>query len=191
MVSSTVNSPIRSGPTLDSPKDSPKKPDPFAAVFSTHASFVWRVLRRLGVPEIDAEDALQETFLVVHRKLDHYEERGSIRPWLFTIARQVANHHRRAETRRQRKQSLPPVAGPAETPHDAAVRDEAGALVREFLNGLGEARAMVFFLSEVEGLSCTEIASSLGVNVNTVYGRLRASRAAFEEFVEKRLGGDR
>ncbi|HKQ71472.1 MAG TPA: sigma factor, partial [Polyangiaceae bacterium] len=40
-----------------------------AGLFAEHADFVWRSLRRLGVPHADADDAVQEVFLVVHRRL--------------------------------------------------------------------------------------------------------------------------
>lgn len=158
----------------------------FADLFGAHASFVWRVLRRLGVPEADADDALQEVFLVVHRKLDTYEERGSLRAWLFTISRQVASHHRRGEARRERRESVPAPAPAGEDPHKAVIRREAAGIVRESLEQLDEGRSIVFFLADVEGMSAPEIASSLGVNLNTVYARLRASRAQFEEFIGKR-----
>ncbi|HXK20478.1 MAG TPA: sigma factor, partial [Polyangiaceae bacterium] len=46
-----------------------------ARVFSEHADFVWRSLRRLGVPSADVDDALQEVFLVVHRRIAEYEDR--------------------------------------------------------------------------------------------------------------------
>ena len=53
--------------------DTPASPLPeqvsFEAAFRAHAPYVWRLLRRLGVPEADAEDACQEVFLVVHKKL--------------------------------------------------------------------------------------------------------------------------
>jgi RNA polymerase sigma-70 factor (ECF subfamily) len=178
-------------PTYSLTLQSLRNPDLFAEVFVTHASFVWRVLRRLGIPDADAEDALQEIFLVVHQKLGKYEERGSMRAWLFAITRQVANRYRRTEARRRRRQSNPPSIAPRESPDEAALRSEAGALVREFLGELDEARAMVFFLSDVEGMACTEIAASLGTNINTVYGRLKASRIQFEEFIEKRTREDR
>lgn len=63
-----------------------------AVLFQCHGDFVFRVLRRLGTPAADVEDALQEVFLVVARKLPEYAERGGMRAWLFTIARQVALH---------------------------------------------------------------------------------------------------
>src|SRR5262249_23116742 len=80
--------------------------DPAAQVeeiFRTHADFVWRSLRRQGVPDADIEDAVQEVFLVVYKRLGDYVEQGAVRAWLFTISRQVANHHRRSFARRERK----------------------------------------------------------------------------------------
>jgi RNA polymerase sigma-70 factor (ECF subfamily) len=167
----------------------PRKAGEFADLFRAHASFVWRVLRRLGVPEADAEDVLQEVFLVVHSKLAEYEEHGSVRAWLFTISRQVASGHRRSEVRRERRESIPAIVAACEDPHEAAVRHEAAAIVREFLERLerlDKERAIVFFLADVEGMAVTEIASSLSVNLNTVYGRLRMARIQFEEFIGKR-----
>jgi RNA polymerase sigma-70 factor, ECF subfamily len=167
----------------------PEKAREFAALFLAHASFVWRVLRRLGVPEADAEDVLQEVFLVVHHKLPSYEDRGSPRAWLFTIARQVASHHRRSTRRRERLATVPATVAAPMDPHDEAVRRQGADIVREFLEQLDEPRALVFFLADVEGMAVTEIASSLDLNLNTVYGRLRAARMRFEGFVDKRTKG--
>jgi RNA polymerase sigma-70 factor (ECF subfamily) len=163
-----------------------RKEGEFANLFMAHAGFVWRVLRRIGVPEADAEDVLQEVFLVVHNKLARYEEHGSLRAWLFAISRQVARGHRRSQARRERRESSPPPPDPCGDPHEAAVRREAAAIVRAFLERIDQDRAIVFFLADVEGMAVPEIALSLNVNPNTVYGRLRAARAQFEEFIGKR-----
>jgi RNA polymerase sigma-70 factor (ECF subfamily) len=162
------------------------KADEFVDVFGAHVDFVWRALRRLGVADADAEDALQDVFIVVYRKLHEYEERGTIRGWLFAISRQVACHYRRTQARRQRRESIPPRVAGDDDPHRAAMRREAVAIVQEFLAQLDEERAIVFYLSEVEGMAAPEIASSLGANLNTVYGRLIMSRKQFEDFLERR-----
>lgn len=141
--------------------------------------------------DADVDDAVQEVFLVVHRKLAHYEERGSVRAWLFTIARQVASHHHRGEARRERRESVSPPPALGDDPHEAAVRRQAARLVREFLDGLDEDRSIVFFLADIEGLAVPEIAASLGVNLNTVYGRLRTARLRFEDFVQERTKEER
>jgi len=156
-------------------------------IFRTHADFVWRALRRQGVPDADVEDAVQEVFLVVYRRVAEYEDRGSIRAWLFTISRQVASHHRRSASRRDRKERAlfdEPAAQPDTM--DARERAEAVSVVNDFLAEIGEEQAMVFYLVEIEGLTAPEVASSLNVNLNTVYGRLRLARKRFESMLASR-----
>src|SRR5258706_8783901 len=64
-------------------------------IYEQHADFVFRALRRLGVPDSDAGDAMQEVFLTVHRTLPGFEGRCSMKTWLFTICRSVARDRRR------------------------------------------------------------------------------------------------
>ena len=171
-------------PERQAPAD---EPDNFAEIFRAHAAFVWRVLRRQGVRDADAEDATQEVFLVVHRRLHEYEERGAIRAWLFTICRQIASHHRRASERLERKQqALMFTSGGETNPQDVVERAEAAALVRNFLDGLDEPHATVFYLAEIEGMTAPEVAAATGVNLNTVYSRMRAARKRFEEAIGQR-----
>ena len=47
------------------------------ALHERHFGFVWRNLRRLGVPDAVAEDAAQDVFLVVHRRQSSYDARWS------------------------------------------------------------------------------------------------------------------
>lgn len=160
-----------------------------AELFSQHADFVWRSLRGLGVPDADAEDAAQEVFLVVHRRLAEYEDRGMLRAWLFSISRQVASHYRRGASRADRRHRalIADIAG-----HDVEelfARREAASLVNAFLNELDEPQRTVFFLSDVEGMSAPDIAAALGVKLNTVYGRLRLARKRFEKIVAKQESG--
>src|SRR5947208_2372526 len=65
------------------------------SIYELHADFVFRTLRRLGVPERDAADAMQEVFLTVHRTLSAFEGRCSMKTWLFTICRSIARDRRR------------------------------------------------------------------------------------------------
>lgn len=170
-------------------RDPSEKPDPaspqFAELFRAHADFVWRVLRRLGVPDADAEDALQEVFLVVARRLDGYEERGALRAWLFTIARQVASHMRRESARRQRQPLALVTDVHSDDPQQQMQRKQSVAFIQDFLATLEEPQAMVFYLIEIEGLSAPEVSAALQVNLNTVYGRLRLARKRFEALLAK------
>lgn len=154
-------------------------------VFRAHHAFVYRCVRRLGVPEAQAEDMTQEVFLVVQRRLDQYEERGSMRSWLYRIAQRVASTHLRGELRAQKR--LEKIESPESgaTPEAELQRQQAAAAVREFLESLDEDQRMVFVLSDIEGLRAAEIADAVGVGVNTVYSRLRLARQKFNRFVSR------
>lgn len=164
-----------------------------AEIFHRHAAFVFRVLRRLGLSAADAEDGMQEVFLVVNARLEDYEERGAARAWLYAICRHVArSHHRRSGRTRPAGGVEEALAAPGD-PEQSFARAQGMALVDEFLGTLSESQAAVFYLSEVEELTAPELAEAIGVGVNTVYSRLRLARDRFETFVARRAkrGGPR
>jgi RNA polymerase sigma-70 factor (ECF subfamily) len=160
-------------------------------VFSQHANFVWRSLRRLGIAAADVDDALQEVFLVVFRRIAEYEDRGLIRPWLFTISRQVASHYHRGNKRTETRYQGLVIDTTATDVEEALARREAQEVVRSFLDQLDEPQRMVFYLSDIEGMTAPEIAEALGVNLNTVYARIRLARKRFERDIARRLGTEK
>ncbi len=72
----------------------------FARLYTRHAPVVLALCRQ-GLPQAEAEDACQETFLRAYRKLDQLRSDGDLRPWLYTIARHVCSERRRSATRRR------------------------------------------------------------------------------------------
>ena len=163
-----------------------------AAVYRCHAGFVWRVVRRLGVPEAALEDVVHDVFLVVHRRLAEYDGRAALTTWLFGIARGVASNHRRGVARAQRKLSVvgleePPTS--AADPERSTEQAQVAAFVRKFLQGLEEDRRLLFELADIEGLKVPEIAETLGMNLNTAYARLRAVREQLTRALAEREAG--
>src|SRR5690349_17768097 len=71
-----------------------------SALVGEHSAFVWRSLLRLGVPRADAEDAVQQVFLVASRRLDDIEP-GRERAFLFSTALRIAARARRTQQRRR------------------------------------------------------------------------------------------
>lgn len=162
-------------------------PDPeFAHLYRRYHGFVWRILRRLGVPPAALDDAAQEVFVVVHRRRDALQADASVRSWLFGIARRVASDVHRGQHRRQRKHDALPPVSEAPPLDDALARSEAAGFVRAFLERLDEGHRMVFVLADVEGMTAPEIAETLELKVNTVYSRLRKARLDFERAVARR-----
>jgi len=163
----------------------------FEEVYDEHAEFVWRSLRRLGVPEASVDDALQDAFVVVHRRLGEFEGKSSVRTWLFSIVLRVARNQRRSLRRHAPELALaseandelpsPDVRGPEGRAEDA----EAVRTLYALLDQLDEDKREVFVLADLEEMTAPEIAAALSLNVNTVYARIRAARLAFEQAVAR------
>ena len=141
----------------------------FGEVYREHHAFVWQTLRCLGVVDSALDDAVQDVFVVVYRRLAEFEGRAAIKTWLFEIVRRVASRYRtRAHRDAARTFELPELRG--EDDLDAAVdRALAVELLRAFADTLDEDRLRVFVLSEFGQMRGREIAEELGVNLNTVY----------------------
>lgn len=156
-----------------------------ATVYDAYATFVWRSLQRMGVPESDLDDALQEVFIVVHRKLDQYDaERAKLSTWLFGISLNVARKHRS-------RGRLTLGADLEATPCDQPCQDtqlqrlQQAERLNVVLGKMRPEHSATFVMFELEGLSCQEIADLTGVPVGTVYSRLHKAREQFKELVEK------
>src|SRR5262245_36741090 len=72
----------------------------FNALFRNYAPVLKRFFVRQGKRQADAQDLVQQTFLHVHRARYEYRTGDALRPWLFTIARNVGHDHGRRQQRR-------------------------------------------------------------------------------------------
>lgn len=151
----------------------------FDDVYAANVAFVWRVLRTFGVPEAGIEDAVQDVFVVVHRRLPEWEGRAAITTWLFAIARRVASGHRRRGGSDRTETLTDDPQGDADT-FAAMSRAEASARVMAILERMDEDKRIVFALVELEQLAVPEVARMLDLKLNTAYSRLRLARQAFE-----------
>ncbi|MEZ4448692.1 MAG: sigma-70 family RNA polymerase sigma factor [Nannocystaceae bacterium] len=165
----------------------PSVPDTadFDAVYRANYGFVWRTLRHLGVEPARVDDAVQDTFLVVHRRLAEFAGRAALRTWLFQIARRVASHYRRSAAREASRRGSLAEAEAAVSPIGGVEQAEVAELVRIFLAELDHDKAVVFVLAELERWRAPEIADALAINLNTVYSRLRAARKQLDRLVRR------
>lgn len=157
----------------------------FRDVYAAGAPFVWRTLRRLGVREADVEDACQEVFVVVHGKLATFVG-GSLKAWLFAIARRVASdHRRRASTVREVPDEAALDVAMPESQTATLDRARALRLLERALAGLSAEKREVFVLFELEELPMAEVAEAVGCPLQTAYSRLYAAREHVEAAVAR------
>src|SRR5690606_30008683 len=139
----------------------------------------------LGVSDVDVDDAVQDVFVVVYRRLDTFEGRSSVRTWLYGIARRVAWKYRtRAQRNVARVTRLTELQDDADL-EAATDRRRAFEVLCTFLEQLDDDRRQAFVLSEFASLRAPEIARALDVNLNTVYARLRTARTELDRTVHR------
>src|SRR5689334_9375428 len=94
-----------------------------------HLDFIWRSLRRLGVPMTDVDDCTQQVSLVIARRLDEITP-GSERPFIFSTVMRVASEARRSRARRREVyEDAGEPCDLAPSPEEAAERSSARALL--------------------------------------------------------------
>lgn len=157
----------------------------FRSVFTEHYAFVGRTLAHFGVPASALDDAAQEVFAIVHRRLADYDGNSSMRSWLWGIARRVAASMQRGRLRAQRRLEVVKPPDDAPFPDAELERRDLIAVVEACLERLDEPLREVFVLTELEEFSAPEIAEALGIKLNTVYSRLRTARERFARGVAR------
>lgn len=160
----------------------------FHQVYEELFPFVWRVARRLGVPDATLDDVCQDVFVVVHKRLPEFEGRSSLKTWVYGILHNVVLTRRRTTSRREVHHADvdPELLIDASTdPHEAASGAQAARIAQALLAQLGDDKRTMLVLVELEGMTVPEAAEATQVNLNTAYARLRAARAEFAAAVTR------
>jgi RNA polymerase sigma-70 factor, ECF subfamily len=156
----------------------------FEDIYRKHHAFVWRSVRRLGVPDAEVDDVVQEVFVVVHRRLGEFEGRSAITTWLFGIAYRVVRDHRRSAVARAKREAMATGGRPPTEPDRKLSRTQAAGVLDDILAQLEEDQRSVLVMADVINMTAPEIAELTETKLNTVYSRLRLARLAFEAAVE-------
>jgi RNA polymerase sigma-70 factor (ECF subfamily) len=158
------------------------------AIYRRHARFITRVCTRLLGRQDDADDVVQDTFLVAFDKLETLTEPNSLRAWLARIAVQKAR-------RRLRKRRILWLCGMGQPEGDTALilraRDgarpdlqvEIQAVSRALAEQPPEHRA-AWLLHRLEALSIQETAEVTGKSTATV----KRYVAAVDAHIERACG---
>jgi RNA polymerase sigma-70 factor (ECF subfamily) len=157
-----------------------------APLLEQNLDFVWRSLRRLGVPLSATDDATQQVWLVLSRRLPEIAE-GHERAFLFGTALRVASDVRRRLARQREVLGLENVEAvdPRPSPHDLIDQRQERSVLDEILDALPDDLRAVFVLYELEEQTALEIAKLLSLPAGTVASRLRRARAEFEQIVKR------
>lgn len=143
--------------------------DAFTTIYERYRDRVYRwALDELWDRE-DAADALQESFLYLHKLAPRYQARGRLGALLFQVTRNVARSIlRKRRTSKKIRDGWAPLPGP---PEELPVDER----IQRSLDGLPEILRDVVRLRTRDGLSLEEIAEALEIPLGTVKSRLHAA----------------
>lgn len=166
----------------------------FQLVYRRHHQALLRVARRIVGHRADAEDAIQDAFVILFRRVGEFRGESALENWMHRVVvnlclKLLVKRAARAEES-GRTAELHAVIG------DGARGDgeEAAALERE-IEALPLRQKLVFTLAEVEGFSFAEIAEILRLHQPTVRFHLCKARerlrARLAPLLEMRTRGGR
>lgn len=161
----------------------------FEVLAEQNIDFVFRCLRRSGLDEATADDAVQQVFVIASTKLASIEG-GKEKAFLYGTARNVAAQQRRAHARRAEVEYVESSdhedggitqSGTGPSLEELLDQRRARELLDEVLASLPDNLRDVFVLSEVEELSASEVAECLEIPLGTVASRLARAREVFDQ----------
>ena len=162
-----------------------------AEVFDQLASSVYSsALRVLGNGSA-AQDVVQDVFVELRGHPGRYDPAaGSLRTYLIVLARHRAVDLLRSELRRVARQErhyrlTPPE--PAGTASDEVMAAETASVVRAAVQLLPDGQRRVVELAYFEGLTCREVARTMGIPEGTAKSRLRLALAKLESVLDRQL----
>jgi RNA polymerase sigma-70 factor (ECF subfamily) len=148
----------------------------FRAFYEQHQRDIFGYLWRMTGDEQAAHDLTQETFLRAWHHFDQIRAYEQPRAWLFRIATHLALNHRRDEAVRQRPLPAPePMATTREWADDIALRDT----VRANLLALPARERAALVLHVIYGMTCAELAATLGISPGAAKTTLWRARERF------------
>ena len=185
--------------------------DAFVELVRTYNASMLRLARVFVPTKAVAEDVVQETWLAVIQGIDRFEERSSLKTWLFRI---LTN---RAKTRGEREGRVIPASSawrgdegdepavdpdrfqpggawsslPAavpRTPDQQVLSKELRKVVEAAVKKLPDSQREVITLRDIEGVGAEDVCSLLGItegNQRVLLHRARSKvRAAVETYIE-------
>jgi RNA polymerase sigma-70 factor (ECF subfamily) len=185
----------------------------FAAVVDGWSAAMLRVAQRYVRNPHSAQDVVQETWLTVIQNLHRFEQRSSLRTWVFGILINTARARGGRAGRRQQADVFQPTVDPrrfrgrsepdaggwtaagaptswAPPPESAVVADETRQLIMATIDGLAEPGRTVILLRDVEGLPAAETCALLDITAANQRVLLHRARSKVRQALEDYYRGD-
>lgn len=140
-----------------------------------YAAAIGRLCMAFTGSQAEAEELTQETLLAAFDGMKQFRGDGSVRAWLFGIARRLSGRHTELRSRRERRLRLVHDTGKVPDASELASERERAQRARSALAELKPSEREAVVLRYEGGLSFSEVAAAVGIDEQTA--RKRVSRA--------------
>lgn len=148
--------------------------------YQVYRQDVLRTLNKVLGPDSEIEDALQDVFIEVFRSIKGFHGKSKVTTWLYRVTVNIALQRIRKRKRRPEGYSVTKEDLPDhETPARSLERKDTSRQVYSILDGIAPKKRIVFILSEIMGMSASEIGKIVNANILTVRTRLHYARKEF------------
>jgi RNA polymerase sigma-70 factor (ECF subfamily) len=172
----------------------------FAFLMRRYNQTLYRTARSILKDDAEAEDAVQEAYLLAYKAFAHFRGDAKLSTWLVRIVVNESIARMRKRTRRaevvhldgETHEDLQAAEGhmneaTPEQPEQSALRAEARRLLEARIDKLPDAFRTVFVLRALEEMTVEEAAASLGINEATVRTRYFRARSMLREALAREI----
>ena len=164
----------------------------FEILMRRHNQRIYRAVRAVLPGDEDAEDVMQQAYLNAYQALHQFAGDAQFSTWLTRIAVNEALGRRRKRMRSQLEGKddvdITLVESSDPDPEQEASRSELRDVMEREVAALPDTFRAVVMMRDVEGLSTSETAESLGISEDLVKQRLHRARARLRENLYQRAG---
>jgi len=184
--------PVDSGPSAgglafrQTHEADPCGPLDLRGLFECHYASIWRLLRRLGVPQSQLDDAAQEVFWVAARRLADIQP-GREHPFLYGVALRIASNliRRSSPLRCSDLEQFPHLVDQRPSPEEQLHQQQLRKMLDNVLDCMPSELRTVFVLHEIEGMEVRQVAELVEIPVGTASSRLRRAREEFSAIAKR------
>ena len=167
--------------------------DAIEAFVRQYEKDVFRLALSIVNEPTEAHEITQETFIAALKSLHTYQERKSLRAWLYTIGLNLSRSHLRKRRLVERlRTTLTNIfrvdIQKQSSPEEVVIQNEKETLIWEALNNLNDRHLIVVVLRYFHELSIAEISEILSINEGTVHSRLHTARQRLKNALEQLHG---
>lgn len=154
------------------------------SLYRTHAGRIYSLAYRFAGNAADAEELLQDIFLLAHRKLDSFRHEAALSTWLHRLAVNRCLDHVRSRAARQDA-----ATGPLDAEAPPRARADASPIthidLERAIAQLPDGCRLAFVLHDVEGYGHREVAERLGIATGTSKSQVHKARLRLRRLLRR------